>query len=55
VLPPYFGQEAENKFREVNHQRRTVLDWIRRNYQFALARVEIAARRQTAFAVEGLA
>jgi hypothetical protein len=55
VLPPYFGQEAENKFREVNNQRRAVVDWIRRNYQFALARMEIAARRQAAFAAEGLA
>ncbi len=55
VLPPYFGQEAENRFREVNNQRRTVVDWIRRNYRFALARMEIAARRQAAFAAEGLA
>jgi hypothetical protein len=55
VLPPYFGQEAENRFREVNNQRRTVVEWIRRNYRFALARVEIAARRQAAFAAEGLA
>ena len=55
TLSPYFGFEAKNRFREVNDQRRVVRNWIRRNYVFALARAEIANRRQTAFAAEGLA
>jgi hypothetical protein len=55
VLPPYFGREAENQFREVNNQRRTIRSWLREQHLFALARKEIAARRQAAFAAEGLA
>jgi hypothetical protein len=55
ILFPYFGLETENRFREANNQRRAVKTWIRRNYVLALARVEIANRRHTAFAAEGLA
>jgi hypothetical protein len=55
VLPPYFGDEAANLFREVNRQRQFVKGWLRRNYLYAIARHEIAARRAAAFAAEGLA
>jgi hypothetical protein len=55
VLPPYFGLEADNRFREVNNQRRTISSWLREQHLFALARREFAARRQAAFVAEGLA
>jgi hypothetical protein len=55
ALPPYFGEEARNLFRQVNRQRHFLRDWLRRNYLCAIARHEIAARRAAAFAAEGLA
>jgi hypothetical protein len=55
ILPPYFGEEAANLFREVNRQRHFLRDWLRRNYLYAIARHEIAARRAAAFAAAGLA
>ena len=55
VLPPYFATEADNRFREVNNQRRTIRSWLREQHLFALARREFAARRQAAFIAEGLA
>lgn len=55
VLPPYFGEEAPNLFREVNRQKHFLRDWLHRNYHYAIARREIAARRAAAFAAEGLA
>ncbi len=54
VLPPWFGDEAENRFREVNRQRQHLQNWLRRNCTFAMARREIAARREAAFAAAGL-
>jgi hypothetical protein len=55
MLPPHFGLEADNRFREVNNQRRTIRSWLREQHLFALARREFAARRQAAFIAEGLA
>jgi hypothetical protein len=55
ILPPYFGGEAANLFREVNRQRHFLRDWLRRNYLYAIARHEIASRRAAAFAAAGLA
>jgi hypothetical protein len=55
ILPPYFGEEAANLFREVNRQRHFLRDWLRRNCLYAIARHEIAARRAAAFAEAGLA
>ena len=54
VLPPHFGTEADNRFREANNQRRAVKDWLRRNHLFILARHEIARRRNVEFAAAGL-
>jgi hypothetical protein len=54
-LPPYFGEEAANLFREVNRQRYFLRDWLQRNCLYAVARHEIAARRAVAFAAAGLA
>ena len=42
ILPPYFGDEAPNLFREANRQRLFLSDWLRRNYLCAIARHEIA-------------
>jgi hypothetical protein len=55
VLPPYFGEEAPNLFREVDRQRCFLRDWLRRNCLRAIARREIASRRAAAFAAAGLA
>jgi hypothetical protein len=55
ILPPYFGQEAPNRFREVNRQRHFLRDWLQRNCLYAIARREIASRRAAAFAAAGLA
>jgi hypothetical protein len=55
ILPPYFGDEAPNLFREVNRQRYFLRDWLRRNHLYAIARHAIAARREAAFAEAGLA
>jgi hypothetical protein len=55
ILPPYFGDEAANLFREANRQRRFLRDWLRRNYLHAIARHAIASRREAAFAEAGLA
>jgi len=55
ILPPYFGEEAPNLFREVNRQKHFLRDWLRRNYLYAIARREIASRRAAAFAAAGLA
>ena len=48
-------QEAPNLFREVNGQRQFLRGWIRRHHLFAIARHEIAVRREAAFAEAGLA
>jgi hypothetical protein len=55
TLPPYFGAEAENRFREVNRQRHFLRDWLQRNWLYAIARHEIASRRAAAFEAAGLA
>jgi hypothetical protein len=55
ILPPYFGDEAPNLFRQVNRQRYFVHDWLRRHHLYAMARHAIAARREAAFAEAGLA
>ena len=55
ILPPYFGGEAANLFREVNRQKHFLRDWLRRNYLYAIARHEIACRRAAAFEAAGLA
>jgi hypothetical protein len=55
MLPPYFGDEAPNLFREANRQRHFLRGWLRRNYLRAVARHEIASRRAAAFAAAGLA
>ena len=55
ILPPYFGEEAPNPFREVNRQKHFLRDWLHRNYLYAIARREIASRRAAAFAAAGLA
>jgi hypothetical protein len=55
ILPPYFGDEARNLFREVNRQRYFLRDWLRRNHLYAIARHTIAVRREAAFAEAGLA
>lgn len=55
TLPPYFGDEATNLFREANRQRSFLRDWLRRNCLRAVARHEIASRRAAAFAAAGLA
>jgi hypothetical protein len=55
ILPPYFGDEAANLFREANRQRHFLKDWLRRNYLYAIARHEIASRGAAAFAAAGLA
>jgi hypothetical protein len=54
ILPPYFGREAENRFREVNRQRAFLRGWLHQNWTFAIARREIADRRAAAFAAAGL-
>jgi hypothetical protein len=53
VLPSWFGGDAENRFREVNRQRQFLRDWLGRNLEHAVARREIAARREAAFASAG--
>jgi hypothetical protein len=55
ILPPYFGDEAPNPFREVNRQRFFQRDWLRRHHLYAIARHAIAVRREAAFAEAGLA
>jgi hypothetical protein len=55
TLPPCFGDEASNLFREANRQRFFLRDWLCRNHLRAVARQEIAARRAAAFAAAGLA
>jgi hypothetical protein len=55
ILPPYFGGEAANLFREVNRQKHFLRDWLRRNHLYAIARREIASRRAAAFEAAGLA
>jgi hypothetical protein len=55
ILPPYFDDEAPNRFREMNRQRDFLRDWLRRNHHYAIASHAIAARRQAAFAEAGLA
>jgi hypothetical protein len=55
TLPPYFGAEAPNRFREANRQRYFLKDWLRRNYLCAVARHEVASRSAAAFAAAGLA
>jgi hypothetical protein len=55
ILPPYFGEEAPNLFREANRQRHFLRDWLQRNCMYAIARREIASRRAAAFAAAGLA
>jgi len=55
ILPPYFGGEAANLFREVNRQKHFLRDWLRRNHLYAVARHEIASRRAAAFEAAGLA
>jgi hypothetical protein len=55
ILPPYFGGEAANLFREVNRQKHFLRDWLRRNHLYAIARHEIASRRAAAFEAAGLA
>jgi hypothetical protein len=55
ILPPYFGEEAPNLFREVNRQRSFLKGWLRRNHLRAIARHEIASRRAAAFAAAGFA
>jgi hypothetical protein len=55
ILPPYFGEEAPNLFREANRQRHFLRDWLQRNCLYAIARHEIASRRAAAFAAAGLA
>jgi len=55
ILPPYFGGEAVNLFREVNRQKHFLRDWLRRNHLYAVARHEIASRRAAAFEAAGLA
>ena len=55
ILPPYFGNEAPNLFREANRQRHFLRGWLRRNHLRAIARHEIASRRAAAFAAAGLA
>jgi hypothetical protein len=55
TLPPYFGEEAANLFREVNRQRHFLRDWLQRNCLYAIARHEIASRRAAAFVAAGLA
>jgi hypothetical protein len=55
ILPPYFGEEAPNRFREVNRQRHFLRAWLQRNCLYAIARHEIASRRAAAFAAAGLA
>ena len=55
ILPPYFGDEASNLFREANRQRQFLRDWLRRHHLYAIARHAIAARREAAFAEAGLA
>ena len=54
ILPPYFGGEAANLFREVNRQKHFLSDWLRRNHLYAIARHEIASRRAAAFEAAGL-
>jgi hypothetical protein len=55
IPSPDFGEEAPNRFREVNRQRHFLRDWLHRNYLYAVARHEIASRRADAFAAAGLA
>jgi len=54
ILPPYFGEEAPNLFREANRQRHFLRDWLQRNCLYAIARHEIASRRAAAFEAAGL-
>jgi hypothetical protein len=49
ILPPYFGAEGINFFAVMGDQRRFLRGWIRRNHLFAVARHEIARRREVAF------
>ena len=42
-------------FAESTDQRHFLRDWLRRNHLYAIARHAIAARREAAFAAEGLA
>jgi hypothetical protein len=55
ILPPCFGNEAPNLFREVNRQRQFLRDWLRRHHLYAIARHAIVVRREAAFAEAGLA
>jgi hypothetical protein len=55
ILPPYFGDEAPNLFREANRQRLFLKNWLRRNHLYAVARHEIASRRAAALAAAELA
>jgi hypothetical protein len=55
ILPPYFGEEGPNLFREANRQRHFLRDWLQRNSLYAIARHEIASRRAAAFEAAGLA
>jgi hypothetical protein len=55
ILPPYFGEEAPNLFREANRQRHFLRDWLQRNCLYAVARREITSRRAAAFVAAGLA
>jgi hypothetical protein len=50
ILPPYFGAEGVNFFAVMGDQRRFLRGWLRRNHLFAIARHEIARRREIAFA-----
>jgi hypothetical protein len=53
ILQPYFGTEGTDLFAIIGDQRRFLRNWIRRNHLFAIARHEIAARRNAASAAEG--
>jgi hypothetical protein len=55
ILPPYFGEESPNLFREANRQRHFLRTWLQRNCLHAIARREIASRRAAAFAAAGFA
>jgi hypothetical protein len=55
TLPPYFGEEAANRFCETNRLRHFLKDWLHRNHLRAVARRKIASRRAAAFAAAGLA
>jgi hypothetical protein len=55
TLPPYFGEEAANRFCETNRLRHFLKDWLHCNHLRAVARRKIASRRAAAFAAAGLA